>query len=368
MHTGHYISGAGHVTLIGWLLFGGIFTSEPPPFEATEVSVISGAEFEALLAAQRAPDQTTEVAQPEAPEVTQEDPAAVPTPDESVATPAPEQAQTPPADAAPTEVAPTPQAQVSDEVPELDQPVGDTAVLTPEVAPEAVPRPVERVAPQPVAQPDPEAAPDEVQQDAVTQSETGETPQDTQEATAPEEATSEIVTEATAAPRASSRPPGRRPAAPVRQAAETPTETPAETPAETPVDDNAAAIAAAVAEAQSVAEEPAAAAPSGPPLSAGEKESLRVAVSNCWNVDVGGRSADTVVTVAVALDRAGKVVGNVELIASTGGDDASVRSAFQAARRAILRCQRDGFPLPAEKYDHWKTVEMTFNPENMRVK
>lgn len=360
MHTGHYISGAGHVTLIGWLLLGGIFTSEPPPFEATEVSVISGAEFEALLAAQQAPDQVTDVAQPEAPQVT-EDAPALPTPDATVVQPAPEQAQTPPPDPAPAPVDPTPPAEVAEEVQEPQQPIGDVAVEAPEVAPVAVPRPVERVAPQPVAQPEPEAAPDEVQQDAVTESETGETPQETQEATAPEEATTEIVTEATAAPRASSRPPGRRPAAPVQQAAKTLVDTPAQ-------DDNAAAIAAAVAEAQSAADTPAAAAPSGPPLSAGEKESLRVAVSSCWNVDVGGRSADTVVTVAVSLDREGKVVGGVELVGSSGGDDAAVASAFQAARRAILRCQRGGFPLPAEKYDHWKTVEMTFNPENMRVK
>ena len=79
MHTGHYISGAGHLGLIGWLLFGNIFTSEPDPVEMTEVSVISAAEYDALVAAQQPPASTTEVAQPalpapseEAPEVTAE--------------------------------------------------------------------------------------------------------------------------------------------------------------------------------------------------------------------------------------------------------------------------------------------------------
>ena len=41
-------------------------------------------------------------------------------------------------------------------------------------------------------------------------------------------------------------------------------------------------------------------------------------------------------------------------------------AAFEAARRAVLRCQRGGFDLPIEKYDHWRDIEMTFNPEKMR--
>lgn len=374
MHTGHYISGAGHLTLIGWVLLGSLFSADHEPFEMPEVSVISGADFDAILAAQQPPDSATDVAQPEAPNVTPDVPEVAATPDEAVQQPAPQQAETPPEDTAPqvTEQTPPPQAEVSDVPPELDQPVGDVAVLVPERAPEAVPRPVERVAPQAVAQPDPDVTPDPVEQQAVTPDQTGETPQDTQEAQAPEEATSEIVTEATAAPKASPRPPGKRPTAPEQQVVEAPSPSPStdtSTEAEASTDDdNAAAIAAAVASAQSEAETPAAAAPSGPPLSAGEKEGLRVAVSNCWNVDVGGQSASTVVTVAVSLDRTGKVAGDVKLIGSEGGDDAAVRTAFGAARRAILRCQKGGFPLPADKYEHWKVVEMTFNPEKMRVK
>ena len=56
MHTGHYISGAGHLGLIAFLLFGGIFTADPEPFEMQEVSVISGAEFDALVAASQQSD------------------------------------------------------------------------------------------------------------------------------------------------------------------------------------------------------------------------------------------------------------------------------------------------------------------------
>ena len=81
MHTGHYISGAGHLALLGWLALGNVFAAEPLPFEATDVAVISGAEYEAMVAAFRPPESATEVAQPQNPEVTPELPS-VPTPTE----------------------------------------------------------------------------------------------------------------------------------------------------------------------------------------------------------------------------------------------------------------------------------------------
>ena len=40
----------------------------------------------------------------------------------------------------------------------------------------------------------------------------------------------------------------------------------------------------------------------------------------------------------------------------------TVRLAFEAGRRAILRCQRSGYDLPEEKYPLWKRMEITFDP------
>ena len=368
MDAGYYISGAGHLGLIGWLLFGGVFRPDPPPFETQEVSIISGAEFDAILAAQRAPDQATDVAQPTAPEITPDAPEVAAAPDEMIEQPQPVQTETPPPDPAPEEVQETPpaEAEVTDAAPITPEPPSEVAVLAPEVAPTPVPREAPRVAPEPVAQPDPEATPDPVEQEAVTPDAEGETStQEPQEATAPGEATTEIVTEATEAPRAapnqSPRPPSRRPEAPVPQVAETPSENANDT--------DAAAIAAAVAAAQSSAPD-APSAPSGPPLSAGEKESLRVAVSSCWNV--GSLSSDalqTTVIVTVSMNQDGTpIVGTIQLASSSGGSDAAARQAFEAARRAIIRCGAKGYQLPADKFGQWQNIEMTFNPERMRVK
>lgn len=390
MHTGHYISGAGHLGLIGWLLFGGVLRPEPIPFQTQEVSVISGAEFEAIIAAQQAPEQTTEVAQPAAPEVTPDAPAVEAAPDTDITQPEPLQAEQAPADAPPevTEQSPPPQAEVSDEAPLSPEPPSEVTVLVPEVAPEAVPRPVERVAPEPIAQPEPEATPDTEQQQAVEQDAPGEVvEQEPQEATAPEEATTEIVTEAAKAPARSPRPPSNRPAAraPVQEAAAKPRETVAEepeakpTPTPTPepkpatdtAQTDADAIAAAVAAAQSSATEtPTPAAPSGPPLSAGEKESLRVAVSACWNVgSLSSEALRTTVVVTVSMNPDGTPnTGSIQLAGSSGGSDGAARQAFEAARRAIIRCGAKGYQLPSDKYGQWQNIEMTFNPERMRIK
>lgn len=368
MHTGHVISGAGHLGLIGWLMLGGLFAAEPDPVEMTQVSVISGADFDALMAAQSAPQSVTEVAQPSQPEDVAEAPTLPQTAEEAPDQPTPAQTLPPQDDPAPdvTELQPPPEAEVADTPPELEQPSGDIAVLVPEIAPEAAPRPIERVAPEPVAQPAPEAAPDVVEQEAVTPDEAGEaSEQDSQEATAPEEATTEIVTEATSAPAASARPPGRRPAAPVQQAAApAPDAQDADDTAPVSNDDVLAALEAAQDSTPTPAPAPA---PSGPPLSAGEKDALRVAVSQCWNIgSLSTEALGTVVIIAVQMNQDGTpVTSTIRQISAQGGSSAAAQRVFDSARRAIIRCGARGFDLPAEKYSQWQNIEMTFDPSKM---
>ncbi|WP_299611386.1 energy transducer TonB [uncultured Tateyamaria sp.] len=368
MNTGQVISGIGHAGLIGWILFGGSFQSEPLPFEVTEVSVISSEAFEALLPSGPVPDPSVDVALPVEPEVVP-DPVETPIPDEAVEVEPPEPTPAPEPETVPEPPAPDPEPDVVDEAPVLPTPQ-DQAVVVPEVAPRPIPRPSERVAPEPVAPPAPEATPDDVQQDAVTEGETAETQAEEQDATAPEEATTEIVTEAeepSRAPTSSPRPPARRPSPPV-QTAEPAAEPEPEAPS-TPVEptDTAEDVNDALRQALGGEEE---SVPQGPPLSAGEKDALRVAVSNCWNVgSLSSEALQTTVVVTVDMTQDGKpVIPSIRLASSSGGSQAAAQQAFEAARRAIIRCTRDGYDLPAEKYGQWKEIEMTFNPERMRIK
>jgi hypothetical protein len=232
---------------------------------------------------------------------------------------------------------------------------------------------VDRVAPEPVARPPEDARPDPETRTEITNDAGAETPQEQQEATAPEEATDRIVTEAeaaqveTLAPTRSPRPPANRPDKPVP--APTSTAQPVPDSVTEPAPDTSDAVNAALAEAlTSGSDEPEA--PTGPPLSAGEKDALRVAVSECWNVgSLSSAALATTVVVGVSMGQDGKPIGeSIRMLSSSGGDSGSARQAFEAARRAIIRCGSTGFDLPAEKYSQWRDIEMTFNPERMRIK
>jgi hypothetical protein len=110
--------------------------------------------------------------------------------------------------------------------------------------------------------------------------------------------------------------------------------------------------------------------PTGPPLTGGEKEGLRVAVQQCWNT--GSLSSEALlVTVVVSVEMAtdGKPQSNsIQMLSAIGGSNEAAKQAFEAARRAIIRCGARGYDLPSDKYEQWREIEMTFNPERMRIK
>lgn len=246
---------------------------------------------------------------------------------------------------------------------------------------EPTPRPVPRIAPEAVTTPDPQPEiADAPTPDVAPEAETEQVVEEEQPAAAPEEATTEIVTEAeTPSGMASSPRPKARPAnlAARAVAAQGAVQEEAPSPPASQQQDesadavaNAAAEAAAALAAEAAGEPSAPERPSGPPLSAGERDALRVAVSQCWNVGaLSSEALRTTITVSLAMNRDGTPVsGSLRLIGSSGGSQSAANAAYEVARRAILRCGARGFNLPVEKYDHWRNIEMTFDPEQMRFK
>ncbi|PCJ09011.1 MAG: energy transducer TonB [Rhodobacteraceae bacterium] len=375
MQTGIKISLAAHVGLMAWVVFGAWFPSEPLPFQVQQVTMISSAEF-ALLSQQHS-----------APEIAAE-PAVLAVPQDE--TPVPE--VTPSSDVEPETVVPSPiappapdpevverpePAPAPDPVPRAPEPpsLPDVPTQVPETAEPPVALPADRVAPVPIAPPALDTAVDEVVQPEIAPDEGAETEQEVQEATSPEAASDRIVTEAdeqdpqaSVAPTQSLRP-KTRPSRPAPVAPDVETRPPAE-PDEQPQEQSNDAVADAVAEAVAGGGDVIAPEPSGPPLTDVEMTALRIAVSNCWNV--GSLSTDalgTTVVVGVSLSQDGKPeVGTIRMLSSTGGSGDAAKQAFEAARRAIIRCGAKGFQLPPEKYGQWRDIEMTFNPERMRIK
>lgn len=358
-----------------WVVFGAWFPSEPLPSNVQQVALISSEQFEKLSQQRQAPQVSPEPAPLNEPAAVQPAPEPAPQPD-------PEPEITQPEPVAPVE--PDPQVtELPEQPPEPEVPVElpsaaeapEVSSLVPQVRPETAPRPVDRVAPEPVAPPEPDTKIDDIVQPEVAPEEGAETEQDVQEATAREAASDRIVTEenegedvaASAAPAVSKRP-KTRPARP--QPDPEPQVTEAAQPAETEQTDTADAVADALAEALAGGADVEAPEPSGPPLTLGEKDALRVEVSRCWNV--GSLSTDalkTTVVVGVSLSQDGKPdTGSIRMLSSTGGSSAAAKQAYEAARRAIIRCGSAGFQLPPEKYSQWRDIEMTFNPERMRIK
>lgn len=348
-----------------WVILGDwLFApADAPEIPVAVVSIMSSAEFDKMAAAAAA--AKAEVAPAAASRPPPQRPAPAPEPSPDVL---------PEADLAQPDPAPVPDAPVADAAQPIPVPITDVA---------PAPRPIDRVADTPVDDTNdtPELA------DTVTpkvSDQPAETVLDTppEPAASPQEATTQIVTEAVKtqvdapqlAPTASRRPQGRpKPVAEVPPP-ELPAEPTPEPPPEPvdPASDTAAvddAVAAALAEA-TAEPSPDTAAPAGPPMTTGEKDALRVSIKKCWNLGaLSSEAMRTTVTVFVALAQDGTPdLASLKLLGSEGGSAASADKMFEVARRAIARCGKAGFPLPPEKYESWKELELVFDPDGMRVR
>lgn len=357
MRRSLYVSTAIHAAILLWVALGdGLFKDSPDPvFEVTGVSLISTAEFDAMF------DQAPPAPAPTpAPELA---PAPAPPPD-----PEPEPDPQPQPEPEP-QPEPTPPGEVTDTL-APPAPLSGAPDLPVEARP--TPRAADRIAPLPTPAPEQDVAVAPEATAEVAAPAPAETPAPIREQAAPEEATTQIVTEAETpsggplGPLASIRPPTRpeRPRV-TETAAPDPAPQPEPPPARDPLAD---AIASAVAAAVST---PAPSnAPSGPPLTAGARDGFRVAVQTCWNIgSLSSEAQRTTVVVGFDMSREARPVeGSLRLMSYEGGSQAAAQQAFEAARRAILRCGVNGYGLPAESYEHWQQVELVFNPEGMRLR
>ena len=100
-------------------------------------------------------------------------------------------------------------------------------------------------------------------------------------------------------------------------------------------------------------------------LSAAQAAQFRSDVAACWLVTDGGAE----VTLRFSLDRQGKPdAGSVKLVSKGAGTAQAVEHSFKAAKRAVLRCGQAGYTLPVEKYDQWRDIELTFDPERTSLR
>lgn len=102
-------------------------------------------------------------------------------------------------------------------------------------------------------------------------------------------------------------------------------------------------------------------------LTRSEVGRLRSLIEQNWNIGAISSEAKRItLTVRIVMDTTGKPI-NIELLSQSGGTNGTaVETAFEAARRAIKKGLENGHNLPIDKYDLWKEVIYTFNPEEIR--
>ncbi len=112
----------------------------------------------------------------------------------------------------------------------------------------------------------------------------------------------------------------------------------------------------------------------GTGLTISEKDALKAAIEDCWNPPVGARDAeDLVVELRVHFNSDG-TVRDVDIMDFLSySSDNFYRAAAESARRAVHQCEnrarfdgsyRQGYDLPADEYDSWRSVILEFNPRN----
>ena len=97
-------------------------------------------------------------------------------------------------------------------------------------------------------------------------------------------------------------------------------------------------------------------------MTADEMSALRERMKSCWNPPQGATSHVELRTVVkVELNEDGSLAGVPQIIEAPSGTYA--RSAPESVVRAIRRCEP--YTLPAEKYDEWREIEITFDPVDL---
>ena len=380
MDIGVKISGTAHAILISIAIFGApIFSSdEENPIQISEVSLISLEEFE-LLTKENMPvfqsEPEPEVQEPEPePEVQEPEPepeVQEPEPEPEVQDPEPEpEVQEPKPEPEAQEPEPEVQEIINESDSDLIAPIADEdnlGELTPEFNENAAPKAAEIISDVSNEAPEEPAdigALEDTSFEKVNGADEEKLEIELNENTPAEESTTQIVTEAEEqksdlVPSRTSKPKSRpKNLKTTKEIAIKPKLKPKEV-----VEAEKDTTAESILESLKEKKEP-------EPflnLTPAQKESVGNIIRNkmrlCWNPPVGVENGLTnVMILGLKFDIDGKLVESpVNLTPNSG---VGSLQAFEAARRAVIRCSPYN-ELDPEIYDGWKELNLKFNPKNM---
>ena len=98
------------------------------------------------------------------------------------------------------------------------------------------------------------------------------------------------------------------------------------------------------------------------PLTKEEEQNLVLNIRQCWNVPVGlENDSSNVIIMGIKLSIDGNLEEDPVNLSPNSG--VGMIQAYEAARRAVLRCQP--YKLPADKYETWREMEIELDPSEM---
>lgn len=104
----------------------------------------------------------------------------------------------------------------------------------------------------------------------------------------------------------------------------------------------------------------------GEVLTATQIDLIRQTIRKCWHFPAGLKNAeDLVVDIRMELDPEGNVTKAEIIDNGRMNFDSDYRTAAENAHRAVLDPECNPLPLPKDKYDEWKELELSFNPKDM---
>ena len=104
----------------------------------------------------------------------------------------------------------------------------------------------------------------------------------------------------------------------------------------------------------------------GEVLTATQIDLIRQTIRKCWHFPAGLKNAeDLVVDIEMELDPEGNVKTAKIVDMDRMNTDPDFRTAAENAHRAVLDPECNPLPLPKEKYEEWKNLELSFNPKDM---
>jgi outer membrane biosynthesis protein TonB len=101
------------------------------------------------------------------------------------------------------------------------------------------------------------------------------------------------------------------------------------------------------------------------PVTSSEIDAVRRQIERCWNLPEGARDGNLVVSIRVEMNADGTPRSAVIQDAGQMQANPHFQATADSARRAVLNPRCHPFRLPADKFEHWRTMTLIFNPREM---